>query len=324
MDGRSYWKIVETRKNCYCTHNDRVEIYAHKAIAAELKTKFLTRKTKNCTSRKNPFHIEKRKTQLSLPIFAIFHSPLATHSRHHLHQSSLVHPNAAAVVGNFSQLIPSEKICSRMEKEAQKLHRKISILSNSDSRLFHSSIWMHICIHIEFCMRLASTYRISYSEWFDRKGMEEEKKLCVYYSLLFFSIETATRHWIGSSICVCIWIYLFNYSCEEWERCRGRDGLSFNEKFHILSFPLDSTIHYPNRPPNVNDDECNGCSQMHISLCFIVCSHFDLLPWTTKKSEQKRETSEHDMLHAFDKNENFGLSVQDEMRHLTSPNWVEE
>lgn len=92
------------------------------------------------------------------------------------------------------------------------------------------------------------------------------------------------------------------------------------KNFHILSFPLDSTIHYPNRPPNVNDDECNGCSQMHISLCFIVCSHFDLLPWTTKKSEQKRETSEHDMLHAFDKNENFGLSVQDEMRHLTSPN----
>lgn len=148
-----------------------------------------------------------------------------------------------------------------VEKEAQKLHRKISILSNSDSlsfRIYPECILhlLHIgssidasftaCTHISY-----RTYIVIWSEKEKRKGWTREKKTCectihcahhCCCCSCFLSIE---KRDIGSldstsihsfSLGVCIWIYLFNYSC-------GGAGKQPHRKNHrpLVRPPLTST-----------------------------------------------------------------------------------
>lgn len=144
----------------------------------------------------------------------------------------------------------------------------------------------------------------TYSEWFDRKrgekgGKRRQKNTCecTIHSLaeLFFSIEKRDIASL-SSICVCIWIYLFNYSCEM--------PVSFTEKTNTIS-----TAPQPS-PANVNDVECNGCiSDAH----FVMFHSWELmymlgflsLPWPSESIEKLWNSKKEegcDMLHAFDKN----------------------
>lgn len=156
-----------------------------------------------------------------------------------------------------------------VEKEAQKLHRKISILSNSDSlsfRIYPECILhlLHIgssidasftaCTHISY-----RTYIVIWSEKEKRKGWTREKKTC-----------ECTIHCAHHCCC-----------CSCFLSIEKRDIGSLDST-SIHSFSLSWCVHLnlfiqlfmwrsrqagspkkpsPTRPPtpNVNDVECNGC-----------------------------------------------------------------